>query len=101
MNIEEIKKQAEKYQFILTFHAHEERQAEAIDLEDIRTALMSGEIIEDYPQDQRGQSCLVFGYSNIRPIHVVCGKSKVGWLKIITVYIPKAPKWITPKIRGG
>lgn len=99
MDIEEIRTRAEKDEFILTYHAHEERQAELISIEDIKTALINGEIIEDYPEDRRGESCLILGYANVRPIHIVCGKSKIGWPKIITTYIPRLPKWITPRLR--
>ena len=101
MKIEEIKAAVENNEFVLSQHAHEERQAESISVDDIKTAIISGEILENYPEDKRGESCLIFGYSNVRPIHVVCGKSKIGWLKVITVYIPKPPKWVTPKQRGG
>lgn len=100
MNIEEIRSKVEKDEFVLSYHAHEERQAESIAVEDIKTAITNGEIIENYPEDKRGGSCLILGYANVQPVHVVCGKSKTGWLKIITVYIPKPPKWITPKLRG-
>lgn len=32
-----------------------------------------GEVIEDYPEDVRGHSCLVRGYGeDNRPAHVVC-----------------------------
>jgi hypothetical protein len=100
VDIEEIREKVKKEEFILSYHAHEERLAESIEIEDIKTALIKGEIIEDYPEDKRGGSCLILGYANVLPIHVVCGKSKTGWLKIITVYIPKPPKWITPKLRS-
>lgn len=99
MDIEEIRDKAKKEEFVLTYHAHEERQAESINIEDIKTALINGEIIEGYPEDKRGESCLILGYANVRPIHIVCGKSESGWIKIITVYIPMPPKWITPKLR--
>lgn len=100
MKIEDIKAAVENDEFVLSQHAHEERQAESIGIDDIKTAILGGEIIESYLEDKRGESCLISGYSNVRPIHVVCGKSKIGWLKVITVYIPKPPKWITPTHRG-
>lgn len=99
LSLEEIKTKIERNEFILSQHAHEERQAESINIDDIKTAALNGEIIESYPEDKRGVSCLLLGYSNVRPIHIVCGKAKTGWLKIITVYIPGPPKWITPKQR--
>jgi len=45
VKIQEIKEQIEENKFILTFHAHEERQAELISVEDIKEAILSGEII--------------------------------------------------------
>jgi hypothetical protein len=30
-------------------------------------------ILEDYPDDQRGESCLVLGRAGDKPIHVVVG----------------------------
>ena len=100
MKIEDIKAAIERDEFVLSQHAHEERQAESISIDDIKTAILDGEMIENYPEDRRGESCLVLGYSNVRPIHIVCGKAKIGWLKIITVYIPSPPKWLTSKQRG-
>ena len=100
MDIEKIRSKIKQDEFVLIFHAHEERQAESISIEDIKTAVINGEIIENYPEDKRGESCIILGYSNVRPIHIVCGKSKIGWLKIITVYVPQPPKWITPRSRA-
>ena len=100
MDIKKIKHKVLQDEFQLTYHAHLERQEETIEIEDIREALLSGQILEDYPRDPRGPNCLVLGYSGKRPIHIVCGWAKNGWLLIITVYIPRPPKWITPYKRG-
>ncbi|MGQ9627726.1 MAG: DUF4258 domain-containing protein [Anaerolineae bacterium] len=63
-------------------------------------ALLSGEILEDYPQDPRGHSCLVLGYGEQGyPIHVVCGRTPSGTIRIITVYVPSFPKWLDPRTR--
>ena len=95
-----IRERANKKEFQLTGHAHKERQEEAIKAEEIRKALMNGEILENYPDDPRGPSCLVLGYSGDRAIHVVCGQTKGGWLLVITVYIPRLPKWINGRKRA-
>ena len=94
-----IRERAAKKEFQLTGHAHKERQEEAIKAKDIRDALMEGEILEDYPDDPRGQSCLVLGYSEGRAIHLVCGRTKSEWLLVITVYIPRPYKWVTHRLR--
>jgi hypothetical protein len=52
-----------------------------------------GELIEDYPSDPRGHSCLVlgFGVAN-RAVHVVCSP-KDEYLAIITAYLPDPTQW--------
>lgn len=60
---------------------------------EVRSVIEQGEVIEDYPEDQRGHSCLMFGYGNDdRPIHVVCSP-KEDYLAIITAYIPDQEQW--------
>ncbi|GMQ74993.1 MAG: hypothetical protein BMS9Abin01_0236 [Gammaproteobacteria bacterium] len=52
-----------------------------------------GEIIEDYPEDSRGHSCLMLGEGEgARPIHVVCSP-KEEYLAIITAYVPSEEEW--------
>ena len=103
MDIEKIRRKAQRGEFQLTYHAHLERQEEGIEIAHIKETLMSGEILEDYPDDPRGHSCLVLGYSEGRAIHIVCGWTKTDWLLVITVYIPRPPKWTDPRTRrkGG
>lgn len=82
-----------------TLHALEQADVRSIEEDSILTALINGEIIEDYPEDQRGHSCLVLGYDNGRAVHVVCSMHE-DTLIIITVYEPKPPKWSDERTRG-
>ncbi len=60
---------------------------------DVRKVIEDGEIIEDYPDDPRGHSCLVLGRSvDGRPLHVVCAP-KDEYLAVITAYIPDQAQW--------
>ena len=60
---------------------------------EIRKIIENGEIIEDYPEDARGHSCLILGYGNDdRPIHVVCSPRE-DYLAIITAYLPDPSQW--------
>lgn len=53
----------------------------------------NGEVIEDYPDDARGHSCLILGRGDEgRPIHVVCSP-RDEFLAIITAYIPSPDEW--------
>lgn len=70
-------------------------------VDDLKNAILKGEMLEDYPEDKRGHSCLVFGFdSQNRPIHSVCAIDKNGVLVVITVYRPTLPKWKTPRERS-
>jgi len=100
IRVDWIHERANKNEFQLTGHAHKERQEEVIKTEEIRMALIKAEILENYPDDPRGPSCLVSGYSSGRAIHVVCGRTKGDWLLVITDYIPGPPKWINARNRA-
>jgi hypothetical protein len=64
-----------------------------ISAHEVKQVILNGEVIEDYPEDVRGHSCLIFGYgSNQRPIHVVCSP-KDEYLAIITAYLPEPDLW--------
>ena len=64
-----------------------------ISTSEVRRAIRIGEVIEDYPEDPRGHSCLILGYGkDRRPIHVVCAP-KPEFLAIITAYLPTEDEW--------
>ena len=60
---------------------------------EVRAVIEQGELIEDYPEDSRGHSCLMLGYGEGgRPIHVVCSP-KEDYLALITAYLPDPNEW--------
>ncbi|MBI4548226.1 MAG: DUF4258 domain-containing protein [Ignavibacteriae bacterium] len=101
MNLDLVKGQIKAWKFRLSDHAEEERNNDGIEIREIRQALLSAELLEDYPQDKRGPSCLLLGFdAQNRPIHVVCGLDKNEIVVIITVYVPSMPKWKNPRERN-
>ena len=83
--------------FLLSHHAQLERANEEITVDDIVSVILSGRELESYPDDPRGESCLIVGQGlDSRWIHVLCGNFNQENLIIITVYIPKLPKWSGP-----
>lgn len=56
---------------------------------DVIEAIITGEVIEEYPDDYPYPSCLVLGGNKL---HVVCGIGE-GKLWIITAYRPTLDKW--------
>ena len=89
------------------FHAQQGRLEEDLDIVQIEAAIIEhGELLEEYPDDPRGESCLVLGFVDSRPLHVVLGWATMKdetqrMLRLITVYTPTAPKWIDPRTGGG
>lgn len=64
-----------------------------ISTQEVRTVIFAGTLVEDYPEDARGHSCLVLGWGEEdRPIHVVCAP-KLGYLAVITAYLPSPRQW--------
>ena len=69
------------------------RPAVQIRTAEIRSVVFQGEVIEDYPEDARGHSCLLLGCGDgDRPLHVVCSP-KDDYLAIITTYLPSPDRW--------
>ena len=66
-----------------------------ISMGDVERALISGEIIEQYPDDYPHPSCLIIGIDNAgKNLHVVCGVSEIE-LWLITAYYPDIEEWET------
>ena len=62
---------------------------------EIQQAVADGEIIEDYPDDYYGPSCLILGYTlTQRPLHIHCTYATRPLVKIITVYQPDPLEWV-------
>jgi hypothetical protein len=99
MKMQWIKEQVEKGNYQLKLHAVERASIRGIDPLEVKETLLNGEIIEDYPEDKRGHSCLVYGKTRIgKDIHVLCGTAyDILW--IITVYEPDPEEWVNPKTR--
>jgi hypothetical protein len=84
--IESIKKRVTSGKWRFTLHAFERCIERDISPSEIAEVIMSGEIIEDYPTDKYGPSCLILGEtSKGRKLHVQCSTDPV-W--IVTAYDP-------------
>lgn len=69
------------------------RPERLITTSDIRRVINDGEVIEDYPEDVRGHSCLMLGWGDDqRPLHLVCSP-KDDYLALITAYLPDEDDW--------
>jgi len=72
MDLQEIQRHLRQGSYEFSLHAQQERLEENLDVTEIEAALIgTAEILEEYPNDPRGESCLVLGFAGPRPIHVV------------------------------
>lgn len=87
-------------QFEFTKHALDQSILRLISVQEVREAIENGEVIENYPDDKYGPSCLVFGTTKSgRPIHFQCSHPSRENVKIITLYQPDPEEWIDYKVR--
>ena len=78
---------------IITSHSALRFRESKIYYDDIISAINSGEIIEEYPNDYPYPSCLILGLTvSNTSVHVVCG-TEGNHLWIISAYFPSTDKW--------
>jgi len=81
-------------------HGLREALAEDFGEQEVRQALLTGDLLENYPEHRRGPCCLMSGRTaEGRNIHVVVTTTLARPL-VITVYEPREPKWRSPTERG-
>jgi hypothetical protein len=87
-------------QFEFSKHAVDQSILRHISVQEIREAISEGQVIEDYPNDKYGPSCLVMGYTEEgRPLHILCNYPSRPLLKIVTVYEPEEGLWLDWRVR--
>lgn len=97
--IEKIRKCFESNSVFYSQHAKLEMRKEEfgriVDGE-VYEAVLTGEIIEEYPEDRPYPSVLIYGKTKAdRPIHIVCSLDEEESLAIVvTVYEPDPDRWI-------
>jgi len=100
--IQEIRKRVAQGQFEFSQHAVDQSIIRRISVQEIRDAIAVGEVIEVYPEDKYGPSCLIFGKTDAgRPIHVQCSDPSRPVVKIVTMYEPDPALWADFKVRRG
>jgi len=93
LSINNLKNLCNPDNIFLTLHAAKRLEQRGILLDEVISCIMSGEIIEEYPNDYPYPSCLVLGNLDTKsPLHVVIG-SNFEQLWIITAYYPSMDKW--------
>jgi Domain of unknown function (DUF4258) len=98
--IDAIRRKIGSDEFEFSKHAVDQSVIRGISVEEVREIFGDAEVIEDYPQDKYGPSCLVFGKTKSgRPLHIQCSYPLRPLVKIITLYEPDPDLWIDFKTR--
>ena len=87
MDLEQIRQLVREGKYFYYTHALLEAKKDGVEPEDIVTVILTGEIIEEYPDRKR---LLIYGrMANRLPLHVVCDHSTANLVIIPTVYVPR------------
>ena len=98
--IDEILEAFAQNRYEFSRHAVDRMLLRHISVQETREAIRNGEIIEDYPDDKYGPTCLILGYtSKNRPLHLQCSYPSRLVIKVVTVYEPDPEEWIDFKRR--
>jgi len=98
--IGDIRSKVANNAFEFSKHAVDQAVRRSIDVSEIREAVSSGEVIEDYPSDKYGPTCLILGYTaSGRALHLQCTHPSRPVIKLVTVYEPDPKLWIDCRVR--
>ena len=93
--LDEIRGKVSNGQFEFSQHAADQTILRRISVQELRDAMEDSEIIEYYPDDKYGPSCLILGHTRLgRPLHIQCSHPSRALIKVITLYEPDPSKWI-------
>lgn len=86
MTIDVLRESCHNGAILWSTHALARLQERGIFRKDVRHAILTGEIIEQYPDDFPNESCLILGATiNNQSLHVVCGYDGES-ITVITAY---------------
>ena len=98
--LEEIRQKIADGRFEFSKHEVDQMFLRRITVPEIREAFSTSELVEDYPDDKYGPSCLLFGRTLLnRALHIQCSHPSRPMIKIVTVYEPVPELWVDFKTR--
>ena len=90
--LDDIRKICSDDNIILSSHTKNRFIERNISYKDVYTAILNGEIIEEYPDDTPFPSCLICAQTDSGYIHTVISTDNT-YIYIITAYRPSLDKW--------
>jgi hypothetical protein len=101
VSLDDIRAKVAKRQYEFSKHAVDQTIVRDISVTELEEAISNqSEVIEDYPEDKYGPSCLILGFTSAgRPLHVQCSYATRPLVKIITAYEPDLDLWTDLRVR--
>jgi hypothetical protein len=95
IDIRSIQEKVRKEKYRISFTHTEKLRERRIEMREIEEVISACEIIEAYPEDPRGPSCLILGFTRGgRALHIVCGDlDDDKRILVITAYEPSLEEW--------
>ena len=99
--LEGIRDKVRQRQYEFSKHAVDQSVVRSISVAELEEAILGpSELIEDYPDDKYGPSCLILGFTDSeRPLHVQCSYPSRPLVKVITLYEPDPELWVDSRTR--
>lgn len=99
--LDDIQRKIAARQYEFTKHAVDQAIIRCISVAELEEAVLNrSAVVEDYPEDKYGPSCLILGFTNGgRPLHIQCSYPSRPMVKVVTVYEPDPALWIDCRIR--
>ena len=82
VSIETVRNAVAAGRWALTRHAREQAGRRFMETRMLIDALAGGQVLESYPNDPRGASALLLGYTEGQPLHAVCAFDPSGALLV-------------------
>jgi hypothetical protein len=98
--LEKLRSKITEGRFEFSQHAVDQSIIRHISVQEIREAFANCQIVEDYPDDKYGPSCLILGFTLAdRPLHIMCSYPSRPLVKVVTLYEPDPDQWIDFRTR--
>lgn len=101
ISLESIRDKVRQRRYEFSKHAVDQSVLRGIEVKEVEQALLDrSEVIENYPDDERGPSCLVLGFTDSgRALHIQVSHPFRPMLRVITLYEPNPDLWVDFKHR--
>lgn len=99
--LEDIRNKISGREYELSKHAVDQSIVRGIAVAELEQAITGrSEVIEDYPDDKYGPSCLILGFTHDgRALHVQCSYPTRPLIKVVTLYEPDSNLWFDLRTR--